>query len=416
MTKALFRLFILFITCSTAISCSEQDSPELPDNPGNTNQGIASIDQTQINGNGGGFIIRVKVDGIWQASSSETWCTLSRASGNGNGSISGYMKANTGAERSVIITITSGKEEAQFTLKQLAGDSSNPDPDPDPEKPSGYAGRIEIPKLKGGSMNQFITHTTNIEGKEIITYSMEYDYSKKHARWVAFTFDSKTKISNVSRTDAWMYDKKIPEEYRTYEKDYKEYSRGHLCASYDRTYSLEANKQTFYYSNMSRIARGYLTDSYLSESIVEDLVYSLWENRSKITINTSLKNYLFRSVANKCINYLQLEYVRRETACSSEDLVIYSDLWSLGENPVEHLEGKELHSIIQKTIDGLSPETRKVFLLSRFENKRQEEIAEIMGITIHTVKYHMRSALDKLKEAAKSYLALIVMFITNIFN
>lgn len=67
------------------------------------------------------------------------------------------MKANTGAERSVIITITSGKEEAQFTLKQLAGDSSNPDPDPDPEKPSGYAGRIEIPKLKGGSMNQFIT-------------------------------------------------------------------------------------------------------------------------------------------------------------------------------------------------------------------------------------------------------------------
>lgn len=74
MTKALFKLFILFITCSTAISCSEQDSPELPDNPGNTNQGIASIDQTQINGNGGGFIIRVKIDGTWQASSSETWC------------------------------------------------------------------------------------------------------------------------------------------------------------------------------------------------------------------------------------------------------------------------------------------------------------------------------------------------------
>ena len=119
MTKALFKLFILFIACSTAISCSEQDSPELPDNPGNTNQGIASIDQTQINANGGGFIIRVKADGTWQASSSETWCTLSRASGNGNGSISGYMKANTGAERSVIITIIAGKEKAEFTLKQL---------------------------------------------------------------------------------------------------------------------------------------------------------------------------------------------------------------------------------------------------------------------------------------------------------
>ena len=119
MTKALFKLFILFIACSTAISCSEQDSPELPDNPGNTNQGIASIDQTQINANGGGFIIRVKADGTWQASSSETWCTLSRASGNGNGSISGYMKANTGAERSVIITIIAGKEKAMAQIQIL---------------------------------------------------------------------------------------------------------------------------------------------------------------------------------------------------------------------------------------------------------------------------------------------------------
>ena len=177
MTKALFKLFILFITCSTAISCSEQDSPELPDNSGNTNQGIASIDQTQINANGGGFIIRVKADGTWQASSSETWCTLSRTSGNGNGSISGYMKANTGAERSVIITITAGKEEAKFTLKQLAGNGSNPVPDP--EKPSGYASMLEIPALKGGSMNQFITHTTKRNGKDYPTYSLEYSYKYK---------------------------------------------------------------------------------------------------------------------------------------------------------------------------------------------------------------------------------------------
>ena len=109
MTKGLFKLFILFIVCSTAISCSEQNIPDLPENPGNTNQGIASIDQTQINANGGGFIIRVKASGTWEASSSEPWCTLSRASGSGNGAITGYMKANTGAERNVTITITSGK-------------------------------------------------------------------------------------------------------------------------------------------------------------------------------------------------------------------------------------------------------------------------------------------------------------------
>ena len=282
MTKALFRLFILFIACSTAISCSEQDSPELPDNPGNTNQGIASIDQTQINANGGGFIIRVKADGTWQASSSETWCTLSRTSGNGNGSISGYMKANTGAERSVIITITAGKEEAKFTLKQLAGNGSNPVPDP--EKPSGYASMLEIPALKGGSMNQFITHTTKRNGKDYPTYSLEYSYKYKHSYWIAYRFDNTTG-GNVGRNEAYKPDPELPSQYAAKHNDYTNsgYTRGHLCASSDRQYSKEANQQTFYMSNISPQSGNGFNQSGSAWNTGEDKVQAWGYNISRST-------------------------------------------------------------------------------------------------------------------------------------
>ena len=282
MTKALFRLFILFITCSTAISCSEQDSPDLPDNPGNTNQGIASIDQTQINANGGGFIIRVKADGTWQTSSSETWCTLSRTSGNGNGSISGYMKANTGAERSVIITITAGKEEAKFTLKQLAGNGSNPVPDP--EKPSGYASMLEIPALKGGSMNQFITHTTKRNGKDYPTYSLEYSYKYKHSYWIAYRFDNTTG-GNVGRNEAYKPDPELPSQYAAKHNDYTNsgYTRGHLCASSDRQYSKEANQQTFYMSNISPQSGNGFNQSGSAWNTGEDKVQAWGYNISRST-------------------------------------------------------------------------------------------------------------------------------------
>lgn len=281
MTKALFKLFILFITCSTAISCSEQDSPELPDNSGNTNQGIASIDQTQINANGGGFIIRVKADGTWQASSSET-CTLSRTSGNGNGSISGYMKANTGAERSVIITITAGKEEAKFTLKQLAGNGSNPVPDP--EKPSGYASMLEIPALKGGSMNQFITHTTKRNGKDYPTYSLEYSYKYKHSYWIAYRFDNTTG-GNVGRNEAYKPDPELPSQYAAKHNDYTNsgYTRGHLCASSDRQYSKEANQQTFYMSNISPQSGNGFNQSGSAWNTGEDKVQAWGYNISRST-------------------------------------------------------------------------------------------------------------------------------------
>lgn len=282
MTKALFKLFILFITCSTAISCSEQDSPELPDNSGNTNQGIASIDQTQINANGGGFIIRVKADGTWQASSSETWCTLSRTSGNGNGSISGYMKANTGAERSVIITITAGKEEAKFTLKQLAGNGSNPVPDP--EKPSGYASMLEIPALKGGSMNQFITHTTKRNGKDYPTYSLEYSYKYKHSYWIAYRFDNTTG-GNVGRNEAYKPDPELPSQYAAKHNDYTNsgYTRGHLCASSDRQYYKEANQQTFYMSNISPQSGNGFNQSGSAWNTGEDKVQAWGYNISRST-------------------------------------------------------------------------------------------------------------------------------------
>lgn len=282
MTKALFKLFILFITCSTAISCSEQDSPELPDNSGNTNQGIASIDQTQINANGGGFIIRVKADGTWQASSSETWCTLSRTSGNGNGSISGYMKANTGAERSVIITITAGKEEAKFTLKQLAGNGSNPVPDP--EKPSGYASMLEIPALKGGSMNQFITHTTKRNGKDYPTYSLEYSYKYKHSYWIAYRFDNTTG-GNVGRNEAYKPDPELPSQYAAKHNDYTNsgYTRGHLCASSVRQYSKEANQQTFYMSNISPQSGNGFNQSGSAWNTGEDKVQAWGYNISRST-------------------------------------------------------------------------------------------------------------------------------------
>lgn len=243
MTKQLFRLFTFFFVSYIAISCSEQDIPDTPGNSGNTDQGIATIDQSEIKAEGGSFIIRIKTDGAWQVSSSETWCTLNKTSGNGNSSITGYLKANTGAERSATITVEAGKENATIILKQAGGSGTS----------SNYAGRIEIPKLKGGNMNLFITHTTTVNGKELPTFSLEYDCTQKSAHWSACTFSTATPDNDAGRGDKFTEDPSIPTQYQTHYTDYTNsgYSRGHLVASSDRQYSEEANLQTFYMSNIN---------------------------------------------------------------------------------------------------------------------------------------------------------------------
>ena len=109
----------------------------------------------------------------------------------------------------------------------------------------------EIPHLN--DQNVYADHYVTMDGVQILNYALEWDNTKRHANWVAFTFDTTTSADNVKRTDAWSVDPKFPAEMQVQESDHKNdgFDKGHLCASEDRVYLKEANEQTFYYSNMS---------------------------------------------------------------------------------------------------------------------------------------------------------------------
>ena len=109
----------------------------------------------------------------------------------------------------------------------------------------------EIPYLN--SANTYVDHYVEMEGKQVLNYALEWDAAKKHAAWVAFSFDEVTSKDVVSRTNAWAVDPELPAEMQVEEAQHKSdgYDKGHICASEDRVYSKEANEQTFYYSNMS---------------------------------------------------------------------------------------------------------------------------------------------------------------------
>lgn len=47
-------------------------------------------------------------------------------------------------------------------------------------------GIVELPALRNGANDVFITHSTTFKGQKVTSFSMEYDKSKKHSRWVLF--------------------------------------------------------------------------------------------------------------------------------------------------------------------------------------------------------------------------------------
>ena len=185
-------------------------------------------------------------------------------------------------------------------------------------------------------------------------------------------------------------------------------------------YLREGNEYAFrfifdkYYDFLCMVADSYLRDEYISETIVGDIIYNLWEIKDNIDIKYSLRSYLVRSVKNRCINYLQQEYIQREISINQyEDKAAIEELFFIeNKHPLESLLEQELENKINSIINELSHECRAVFKMSRFDGMKYEEIASELNISVNTVKYHMKNALGKLRLELKDYILSILVFLT----
>ena len=167
-----------------------------------------------------------------------------------------------------------------------------------------------------------------------------------------------------------------------------------------------------HYRILCHIALEYVHDEYLAESIVQDLIFHLWSIRDTLQINVSLRSFLVRSVHNRCLNYLSNRQLLHETSFSELDTSENENLYFLSQNhtPLCTLLEKELEEEIEAAIQNMPDACRDIFIKSRFEGQKYEEIANQLGITVATVKYHMKNAMNFLNKELSRFLVAILIF------
>ena len=165
-----------------------------------------------------------------------------------------------------------------------------------------------------------------------------------------------------------------------------------------------------YYIKLCRLANIYVRDTFVSENLVGDLIFNLWENREELIIHESLNAYLFTSIRNRCYNYLSQAHIQRESSITQlqEDSLIFS-IHSETDLPIGILMEKELLNDIDLAISRLPEQTKKVFVLKRYEDLSYEDISAKLNISINTVKYHIKSALKILRVDLGEFLTAIIL-------
>lgn len=175
--------------------------------------------------------------------------------------------------------------------------------------------------------------------------------------------------------------------------------------------SFELIFNTYYYS-LCNYANQIINDLETSEEIVQEMFFQLWQKKEQFIINTSLKAYLYRAIHNSCLNLIKHNKVKQ--AFVNNELYINSNQFYTQD------DSKELITIIEKAIEKLPPERKKIFMMIRFEERRYKEVAEILSISVKTVENQMGKAMQFLREYVKEFYPIIIVliftYLQNILN
>jgi RNA polymerase sigma-70 factor (family 1) len=140
---------------------------------------------------------------------------------------------------------------------------------------------------------------------------------------------------------------------------------------------LRYNRQLYY------LAMKYLKSKNLSEDAVQEIFIKLWQKRDQLDPEKSVKGFLFISMKNHVLNMIR----NRKNKIIS-DLELEEDQHHTEQIVMNEIILSDYEQLLQRGLSELPDRKRKVFELKAFQGLTNSEVAEVLFISINTVKVH----------------------------
>nr|WP_245405113.1 RNA polymerase sigma-70 factor [Algoriphagus sp. AGSA1] len=146
-----------------------------------------------------------------------------------------------------------------------------------------------------------------------------------------------------------------------------------------------------------------LQDSDASEDIVQDVFLEIWNKRTDLNIDKP-SQYLFTCVKHAIFKVLQKQKLKERHlhTLNSIDLLVQAEA---------SMDTQEIEQAILNHLDQLPGRCKEIFVMSRFENMSNREIALKLGISTKTVENQIYRALKSLKSLIPQLLAIYLLLI-----
>lgn len=152
-----------------------------------------------------------------------------------------------------------------------------------------------------------------------------------------------------------------------------------------------------YYSGLCSYTTSILKDEYCAEDIVQELFASIWLRADKNNVRGSLKNYLYTAARNRCFDFLKHQKVHSKYM----ERIVHNEKYYTLES---WMISEEILKTFNRTLKNFPPRCKEVFIRSRIDGLKNQEIASELGLSIRTVEHHISSGLIELRNNLRPYL------------
>ncbi|TDE13366.1 RNA polymerase sigma-70 factor [Dyadobacter psychrotolerans] len=152
-----------------------------------------------------------------------------------------------------------------------------------------------------------------------------------------------------------------------------------------------------FYNPLCSHAVRFVYSKQIAEDLVSEVFFQFYRTRAYENITSSYTSYLFRSVRNECYTYMRREFGKTDSLDTSAETTIST----YHQQPDAEIHYNNLFLKVNEVIGKLPTQCQRVFLMSRFENKKYNEIADELHISPKTVEVHISKALKYLRSALR---------------
>ena len=153
-----------------------------------------------------------------------------------------------------------------------------------------------------------------------------------------------------------------------------------------------------YKNHLLYFALKFVKSREFAEDIFQDAFTVVWQTRRFINPEASFSSYLYTIVRNRILN--QLRDMANEDQLKEQILSQAIDSTNETNN---HILLNDLKEIIARALEQLTPRQREVFKMSRELQMSHKEIAEALGVSVHTVQEHISLSLKFIRSYLTKY-------------